>query len=881
MKEVGLLKKLLIFIFLICTSLVSASVEEINLELTRSTYGQEQQFEGSVVIETDSGDLFSVHDKIKTRFDSCEGVASNTEYHSLYDVLTSAGLFSGTEYVYTLGDYTSSISYDESSDTDIYAFSTESAVTSVDFDLTGEGKSLLLDVGVDGDYDWSFLGERINWSSFFYPSGFEGTEYSSNIATVDYAVESSGACNDITVEFDELLSELDLQLFSTVKRVGGGADLELVVDGGASCVPTVDAYDYEEVSCTLSLDVSNLGDSAEFTICLGTTDWASFNFEVPRTSVGEYYFIKAKTGIYNDTLPSETILIGGESLKNQLNNYRWESGCGSGNCLIPFRIYLEEGSVLLDNLDLKYGGITDSNFWEMAQTSSEVEIGGLSLSLSNFEELVTPSEETDECFLEVEFEGEEDLEFFTVGAAPIAVISVDYEYFVEGDNIQFDSSLSNSSVGTTLESYFWSFGDGANSTLASPVHSYNTTGNFTVSLIVTDSQGVSDSDSVVVHVADLEDYLDSRFVEVGNDLDDSFSFFSNMGEDLSSVYVILDFESVLASTNNSISDLEIQFIEAKNNQNLTETEKNIFYGTIATELNDLSKLAPTSVYFKDSLSMENMLINSPSNIFPYSGTSSLSFEEFSSYKNALYDFNQVNVDIGAEFDLFDVIYLEGNETYLLVSKRVNVTGGNNNVLVENLKDQNINEVYSDGIVDSSFMMAYWSMFDSKEISYIVKSDSLDLIQTVVFSDIPYEIQEILYEYDCLSGDCDFRYCGDGYCTTLGDLGVNEGDENNQYYCDIDCKRAPIYIWIILGVILILGIFYINFYRGPGNFQAVANKITFTLFRRKLFVTDRDRIVLTNYVSNALKRGFHKEQIKTALVKKGWNNKQLDTIFRNI
>jgi hypothetical protein len=379
----------------------------------------------------------------------------------------------------------------------------------------------------------------------------------------------------------------------------------------------------------------------------------------------------------------------------------------------------------------------------------------------------------------------------------------------------------------------------------------------------------------------LEDYLDSKFIEIKGNLYSSFSFFSNLVGDLSDVYYILGFDEILTSTNNSIYELEEQFIQLNDNLNLTDSEKNIFYGTIATGLSNLAKLSPTSVGFKESLTIENMLIDSPSNILSYSGTSGLSFEEFNSYKYALYDFNQNNVNINAEFDLFDVYYLEGNETYLLVKKSVDVNGGNNNVIVEILNNQEINEVYGDGLLDSSFKTIYWDLSGSKDVSYIVKSDSLDLIQTVVFSDIPYEVKEALYDSSCPSGDCDYRYCGDGYCTTFGELGIVEGDESNSYYCEMDCKKVPLYTWIILGLILVLGVFYINFYSGPGNFQAVANKITYSLFRRKLFVTDKDRIVLSNYVQGALNRGFDNEQIKTALMKKGWNNKQLDAIFRNV
>ena len=61
------------------------------------------------------------------------------------------------------------------------------------------------------------------------------------------------------------------------------------------------------------------------------------------------------------------------------------------------------------------------------------------------------------------------------------------------------TDLSNSIDGT-LDSWQWSFGDGGSDTLQNPGHSYTSSGNFNVTLTVTDSHGCTDSEtkSVVV-----------------------------------------------------------------------------------------------------------------------------------------------------------------------------------------------------------------------------------------------------------------------------------------------------------------------------------------------------------------------------------------------
>ena len=55
--------------------------------------------------------------------------------------------------------------------------------------------------------------------------------------------------------------------------------------------------------------------------------------------------------------------------------------------------------------------------------------------------------------------------------------------------IQFNSSGSSASPGRTITSYFWDFGDGTSSTLASPSHAYAAAASYNVTLTVTDSAG--------------------------------------------------------------------------------------------------------------------------------------------------------------------------------------------------------------------------------------------------------------------------------------------------------------------------------------------------------------------------------------------------------
>ncbi|MEC4089354.1 collagenase [Pseudoalteromonas rubra] len=73
--------------------------------------------------------------------------------------------------------------------------------------------------------------------------------------------------------------------------------------------------------------------------------------------------------------------------------------------------------------------------------------------------------------------------------APTAVINGPYQG-TAGSSVSFSSQGSSDPEGQSL-SYLWQFGDGVQSTQASPTHTYGDAGNYTVTLKVTDSEGLA------------------------------------------------------------------------------------------------------------------------------------------------------------------------------------------------------------------------------------------------------------------------------------------------------------------------------------------------------------------------------------------------------
>lgn len=84
---------------------------------------------------------------------------------------------------------------------------------------------------------------------------------------------------------------------------------------------------------------------------------------------------------------------------------------------------------------------------------------------------------------------------------PMANASADPASATPGESITFDGSGSTD-PDSTIQSYEWEFGDGATATGQSVTHSYDSTGEWTVTLTVTDDEGATGTDTVTVEVSD-------------------------------------------------------------------------------------------------------------------------------------------------------------------------------------------------------------------------------------------------------------------------------------------------------------------------------------------------------------------------------------------
>ena len=86
----------------------------------------------------------------------------------------------------------------------------------------------------------------------------------------------------------------------------------------------------------------------------------------------------------------------------------------------------------------------------------------------------------------------------SIRAIPVANPNGNY-YGSANQQIQFSSSGSYDPDGS-ISAYYWTFGDGGTSTSANPVHSYTTPNTYTVSLRVTDNQGIQKTTSTNAYI---------------------------------------------------------------------------------------------------------------------------------------------------------------------------------------------------------------------------------------------------------------------------------------------------------------------------------------------------------------------------------------------
>jgi len=172
----------------------------------------------------------------------------------------------------------------------------------------------------------------------------------------------------------------------------------------------------------------------------------------------------------------------------------------------------------------------------------------------------------------------------------------------------------------------------------------------------------------------------------------------------------------------------------------------------------------------------------------------------------------------------------------------------------------------DVVIDGGSLVDDYIVFPAKSsFSYVVPGDvsfSLSDLKTIVLA-APKLVDEVAaVQY----------VCGDNKCTSIK---VNDQvlALEDAISCPVDCtKKFPYTLFIVMFIVVVVGLYYIYVYHGPGAlFRKAPSSPT---FRTKL-----DEINLVGYVRKTLEKKLDRSKVEPVLVAKGWEKKQIDFAFK--
>jgi len=846
---------LLIFFFVI--SFVSAA-SSVKVFLTNTNYAGDELFKGNLLINESEADI---SDDVVADIIDCGSY--NEKRIKLYDLLVLSDLYSGQENKYTTGESKSSILVDLTESTDkLFGININDEIDSFNFNISGSAGDVFIDVGADGENDWKYSGSFSSWNSTVinsveYPGSYE------LINLVEYN-PSNSVCEDFEVEFENLTSSLNLQVNAVAKSSGAGTLTAKV--NGKTCTFSGIGTSWTNVNCNVTLDVSNTDSPETFEVCLQSNN---NNLKIPQKTGTDFHFMSLKKDIRSNTLTQNLVKIDDSRLKEAVDDYY--DNCDDGWCVIPFRINaLKAGNVNISSLSLTFGSSSSTNFYEISSEGVRLNLTNELIPLNFFTNLKTPDvQKKQTCTLKIQYQSDRNETKFNMSIGPTAVIKVASKYVGSNLAVEFDGSGSKAANNRSVTSYSWDFDDGSNITGSKVSHTFKEYGDYNVTLTVKDSNGIEDSQTIEMHVLELEEYLDNEFDRINRSISNSSSYLNAQTGDNKNFVEFMGYKTKVSQIRTRLNSLEDNFTKVRESDIINKDSE---YSKIAGEISVMGKDVVTKLQKTGSLNVQNVILTSPDEIVSYSGK-----EVSLGYQNSLYNFNSQNVNVNMNMIRYYVSSLAGNDYFVYVKKTVNVYSGTSNVAVENLKDYDINEVYTSMSKDTTNKVIYMNLAgSSNNFEYVVKTDVLEEIKTIVFSDVKVES-----EFYCFNqaGNCQ-SYCGDGSCDSITDI-VDESDSESDNYCEADCKREDsLGKYIILLGIFFLILIYLFLYRGPGSFKHVSNKTTYWMINKKLFLSEQDRLSLNQFVIVAFRRGYNEVQIRQMLLKKGWNHKQIDVVMEN-
>ncbi|MEW6062880.1 MAG: PKD domain-containing protein [Nanoarchaeota archaeon] len=532
-------------------------------------------------------------------------------------------------------------------------------------------------------------------------------------------------------------------------------------------------------------------------------------------------------------------------------------------CLYPIEISTEgKGKINFKMVSVKAGAV-DGKLYSIEYMPDTISNGELILELGNVEGIAAPSSEgTYKLKASLEYNGKvyasDEKDINVVKAADVKIIAPQFAGLYQ--ETPFGVQVKNNK--SAIARYDWYFGEGQVVTTFEPnvTYTYNTIGDYDVSVAVVDVNELSSMAYATVHVDSAQKNVEYLL----NDTKESIKIFNgqlgNASQVVNDIVNILEINTKIENASALLTQYELDYNSALS---LTDTEKEMTFGNIQSSLLALRATLPKG------LSVEGLTFVSGVNYFddiPDAITTDIN------YKKALFAF-QEDVNVQGYGYSVNAKYISGRDDgFVVVKKSITLSNPKNMFVVEVIPKEVAGSISGDDIITQGYEIVEadpiikWPISGSLDIAYIVRGAALDSVintKTIVLA----EAKDIGVE------EFEVGVCGNKKC---------EEPLEDEISCPEDCKKkVPIIPYAILFLILALCIYYINFYKGPGNFKDLTNWISVKLFKRRIFTSQQDLENLEKYIEQTLSQGINEKQIKETLLKKGWSSEQIDYAFRKV
>lgn len=531
----------------------------------------------------------------------------------------------------------------------------------------------------------------------------------------------------------------------------------------------------------------------------------------------------------------EDFKIQGDNLAQNAEDYLvseyGDMDCSSHECIIPVKIKsnINNQKITMSDLSVELqtnAGATEmNNIYKLEKVPAEItsEYGKFYFNDGNF----TAPDEEGEFDFELSFGGEE------IISEELNVVEVPHDiglFPLETSTVISTDFRTSAEAAGNITEYSWDFGDNntATTTKNTVSHTYESTGNYTVKVTVTDEFGRKGSNSFRVRVKTPEERIETMLESKKEDME--------------------DFKSKTSSYDTFKKETIEEYLGiSKKEQILDGIDANYTGNNSEEELNDLAKKL---IDIKVPSNIEKTA--SGSGIMSFSNTETISpeimgsitdedysWEDEEKYSTAIEEWETVNMGNKISYEEYTVQFNGDPESFNFYALSLGQKQGSSTdeyyfvmEKMEGLKfdDFNMSETSDGGHV-------YKKLTGDKTVSFFTTQDTS-------FDEIPYFASPKLSEVNINSTD---------------DIEPEEPEDNMKWVW---------YILIVIGLAMVGLVVYYFLQRWYDK------KYEDSLFK------DKNKLYnLANYVTRAKKKGMSNSEIKKNLKKAKWSGEQIRYVMK--